>query len=162
MGRISACDLYQSKSNKRGVIMGYYMTQTDTDFFIPASNFDAALAAIKGVMSNQSDMHGGSYAFGEQVERWYSWVNSLAVLESETLADALSAWRWEPYTDEEGVYQISFSGEKSGQDDVLFRAIAPYVKAGSYVAMRGEDGALWRWYFDGATCVEQTGTVTYQ
>jgi len=44
--------------------------------------------------------------------------------------------------------------------DALF-TIAPYVKAGGYIEMRGENGALWRWYFDGATVHELRPTITW-
>lgn len=32
---------------------------------------------------------------------------------------------------------------------------------GSYIEMRGEDGALWRWVFDGKTCKEITAKITW-
>jgi len=143
--------------------MGYCIEMTEGNFHIPAAKFGDALAAVKALILNTDAMHGGSYEGGERVERWYSWVNNAAVLESETLVDALDAWRWEAYCgDSEDISLIYFRGEKLGQDDILFRALAPYVTAGSYVAMRGEDGALWRWYFDGTNCIEQEGRVVYE
>jgi hypothetical protein len=143
--------------------MGYCMWQDDCDFVIKAANFPAALQAIKDLMVNKEEMDGGSWSGGVMVERWYSWVHTDAVMESETLIDALSAWRWDAEERENGdIYFISFTGEKSGQDEILFRAIAPYVKNGSYICMRGEDGALWRWYFDGGVCKEQEGRVIYE
>ena len=33
-------------------------------------------------------------------------------------------------------------------------AIAPYVEAGSYIEMYGEDGDKWRYVFDGKTVKE--------
>ena len=33
--------------------------------------------------------------------------------------------------------------------------VGPYVEAGSYVEMRGEDGARWRYVFDGKQCVRK-------
>jgi hypothetical protein len=143
--------------------MGYCMDMQDCKFHIPAAHFADALAAIKALMHNTEAMTGGSWSGGVMVERWYSWVNTNEVLEAETLSDALAAWRWEAHLSENGdVTYLYFRGEKSGQDDVLFRAIAPYVTSGSYVCMRGEDGALWRWYFDGSRCVEQEGKVFYE
>lgn len=143
--------------------MGYHMWQDDCNFVIKAANFPAALQAIKDLMLNKEDMDGGSWSGEVHTERWYSFVHTDAVMESETLIDALSAWRWDAETREGGdIYFISFTGEKSGQEKLLFRAIAPYVKNGSYICMRGEDGALWRWYFEDGTCKDQEGRVIYE
>ena len=143
--------------------MGYHMWQDDCNFVIKAADFPAALQAIKDLMLNKEDMDGGSWSGEVHTERWYSFVHTDAVMESETLIDALSAWRWDAQTREGGdIYFVSFTGEKSGQDKLLFRAIAPYVKNGSYICMRGEDGALWRWYFEDGTCKDQEGRVIYE
>ena len=139
--------------------MGYCIDQTASSFFIPQEYHGIALKAIKDFMLQSYTADSGM-----QVIRSYSWVDTDEVIQSETLPDALYAWRWEAFDhasdgDIDGIY---FRGEKSGADDELFRVIAPYVKEGSYIAMRGEDGALWRWYFDGQRCIEQTGTVIWE
>ena len=139
--------------------MGYCMWQDDCNFVIKAANFPAALQAIKDLILNKENIDDGSWSR----EVRYSWADTDAVMESETLIDALSAWRWDAHTGWGGdIYFISFTGEKSGQDKFLFQAIAPYVKNGSYICMRGEDGALWRWYFEGGVCKEQEGRVIYE
>ena len=143
--------------------MGYCMNMQDSSFHIPKNNFSDALAAIKGVMNISDKMHGASYEGGKETCRWYSWVNTDAVLAAETLQEAMHVWRWKPYIGDSGdIEGISFYGEKSGQDEVFFGAIAPFVKSGSYICMHGEDGALWRWYFDGTLCLEQNGKVVYE
>lgn len=143
--------------------MGYCMSMYDCEFHIPAANFAGALSAIKSLMKDEDKMDGCEYKSGGVTGRWYAWVNTSAVLEAETLSDALYAWRWEAHFSENGnVSYLHFLGEKSGQDDVLFRALAPYVTSGSFVAMRGEDGAIWRWYFDGNKCIEQNAVITFQ
>ena len=143
--------------------MGYCMEQTDSKFHIPSGKFADALAAVKALMLDTASMNGGSWSGGEQRESWYAFVNTESVLQAKSLTDALYAWRWRAYTSDNGdLSVIYFNGEKSGQDTTLFNAIAPYVTAGSYVAMRGEDGALWRWYFDGTNCIEQEGKVVYE
>lgn len=139
--------------------MGYCMDQTASRFFIPQEYHGIALKAIKDFMLQNYTADGGM-----QVIRSYSWVDTDEVIRSETLQDALYAWRWEAseYSSDGDIDGIYFRGEKSGADDELFRVIAPYVKEGSYIAMRGEDGALWRWYFNGQRCIEQTGTVIWE
>jgi hypothetical protein len=143
--------------------MGYYIQQTDSDIFIPKELFPLALQAIKKIMLDTKKMNGGSWDADGPQERWYSWVDTSEVLKAETLKDALDAWRWEAYLSEGGdIADLTFVGEKSGQDEILLNVIAPYVKEGSYVSMRGEDGELWRWYFDGERCVEKYGRVVYE
>ena len=56
---------------------------------------------------------------------------------------------------------IYFEGEKYGDDDLIFNAIAPYVEDGSYIQMNGEDGAIWRWVFENGKCVEKQATITF-
>lgn len=57
---------------------------------------------------------------------------------------------------------LEFHGEKL-RDSALeaLRAIAPFVAAGSYVEMMGEDNAMWRWVFDGVTVHELRPTITW-
>ena len=142
--------------------MGYYIEQTDSKFFIAHTDVEKALSAIKGIMHSHDQMRGGSWGPDGKTERWYAWVNTDEVLQSQTLVDALESWRWKARTDSVGnVCGIEFVGEKSGQDELLFDAIAPYVESGSYIVMRGEDGEVWRWYFEEGTCSEQAGRISY-
>ena len=142
--------------------MGYCMNMQDSSFHIPEASFSDALAAIKSVMNIADKMRGGSLERVVEARKWYSWVNTDAVLASETLLEAMRVWRWKPCVSDSGdIDGISFLGEKSGQDEVLFEAIAPFVKRDSYICMHGEDGALWRWHFDGVHCLNQNGKVVY-
>lgn len=142
--------------------MGYYVEQIGGKFTILSENFDRALSAIKALMKNENEMSGGSWSGGKQTERWFAWVNTSTVLEATTLADALTEWRWEPEENEEGIYLINFRGEKWGDDDKLFHALAPFVKCGSYISFRGEDGALWQFYFEGGKMKEKEGRVVFE
>lgn len=142
--------------------MGYYISQVDSKFFIPKELFGPALAAIREVMYDSDSMQGGAWNAEGRSERWYSWVSTEEVMKAETLKEALWAWRWEAYIDENGdIADISFQGEKSGQEEVLWRALAPHVKDGSYICMRGEDGEHWRWFFQNRRCNEQYGRIVY-
>jgi hypothetical protein len=56
--------------------------------------------------------------------------------------------RWPIEYDTEGnIVDVEFNGEKYWDDEVIFEAIAPFVKDGSYIQMQGEDGERWRWVF---------------
>jgi hypothetical protein len=144
--------------------MGYCINQVGQRFFIHKKNFSPALSAIKALATRTNEMSGGSWGpvFGRTAS-WYSWVRTEEFLNAQTLDEALQVWRWEPQIDERGnIYLLNFVGEKLGQDDILFQAIAPYVRNNSYIEMMGEDGARWRWVFRNGECVEKEGKVSFR
>ncbi len=59
------------------------------------------------------------------------------------------------------VIGISFVGEKSSDEKLVFDLISPYVEAGSYIEMSGEDGEVWRFLFDGKSCEEKYPKVEW-
>ena len=158
--------------------MGYYITMRDSNFCIKAENKADALRAIKNLVGQETITDGGGSHF--------SWVYTEEFVNADTFADAMESWRWEieeqqrenrkdvseltsedlnwsesPNHDGKDVVGICFIGEKLGDDHVLFQAIAPFVEIGSYIEMSGEEGYIWRWYFDGTDCVEQEGRVVF-
>lgn len=134
------------------------MQQRDSKFRVMAHNRIPAMLAIKDLASRTAE--GGGMKGGE---RFFSWVDTDEFLNAKTLEDAMWAWRWQIESDDLGdIYCIMFEGEKIGNDDILFGAIAPFVEAGSFIEMQGEDGAMWRWSFDGKTMTEQNAKVTWE
>lgn len=97
-------------------------------------------------------------------DKRYSWVDD-NFHKINDLKDILEAWRWSPGFNEAGsgdIEEIEFTGEKAGDDFVLFDAIASFVEKGSFIEMVGEDGEMWRWLFDGKHCSEQKAKITYE
>lgn len=143
--------------------MGYYMSQQSAKFTISKKNFDAALAAIKALASTPERMGGGRYNAGKMEEKWYSWVDMKELADAKTLPEAIKAWRWTGFVEPDGdLTEINFDGENLGDDVILLEAIAPFVKAGSYIEMEGDEGCHWKWCFDGKTMTEKTGQVVYE
>ena len=134
--------------------MGYCMSQREADFAIHAKDFDKALKAIQGLHGSESIADSGG--------RHFSWVG-YEFYKIANLAKMMEEWRWDLELDEDGnAVGIHFQGEKIGDDQVLFDAIAPWVKEGSYIEMHGEDGAIWRWTFDGEKCIEKSAKITFE
>ena len=129
--------------------MGYAMHSEDAEFTIKPSNVAGALASIKALA--------GGETITDSSGRHYSWVETREFVEAETLSQAMRAWRWVLVRNGETgeIEGINFEGEKIGDEAALFGAIAPFVEPDSYIQMQGEDGALWRWLFDGKTCTEK-------
>jgi len=142
------------------------MDQRASKFFIKAENKAGAIAAVRALdgAEEENGANGFSSRGGVVQSRHYAWVRAGFSKEHYTLTGLMDEWRWNIDVDEEtgDVTDISFDGEKAGDDSILFNAIAPFVEPGSFIEMVGEDGALWRWYFDGKTCEEQDGSPAYK
>ena len=134
--------------------MGYCMTQRDSMFTIKAENTKEALNAIKELAGSETIEDSGG--------RHFSWVDNNYV-NAETLEDALRAWRWIVEPDGNGdINYIYFNGEKLGDDEVLFNALAPFIDDDCFIEMSGEDGALWRWCFENGECKERFANISWE
>jgi len=134
--------------------MGYSMWCMESDFKILQENHDKALEAIKALAGKETITGYGTPHF--------SWVTTEHFLKARHIEDALEEWRWSVEFNERGdISSIGFEGEKLGDEDVLFNAIAPFVVEGSYIQMGGEDQYSWRWVFVDNRCVEIPGKTTY-
>lgn len=135
--------------------MGYHMQQIGSVFTLKRTNEKGALAAIKALAGRET--------ITDSSGKHFSWVCDDFATKYDNLHDMMEEWRWElEYDDDGNVDAIQFTGEKIGDDLLLFQAIAPFVEAGSYIEMRGEDGSKWKWTFDGMTCKEMLATDTYE
>lgn len=130
--------------------MGYCMDQHGSKFCIKEQNIAKAMKAIKALHGKGDSSDEGRFA----------WVDE-DFDTKKTLSEILECWRWQIKSPSMDVEGIEFIGEKLGDDLILFEAIAPYVKKGSYIEMAGEDGARWKWVFDGKTCSEKRGRTVY-
>lgn len=133
--------------------MGYWIEQRDSNFLLPEANHEKALKALQELAKKAADGEVNSL----------DWIAPSAIIEAKTIKEALVAIRWEPsiYDETGDVIGLEFTGQKSGSDLQLFNAIAPFVEAGSYIEMQGEDGAVWRWVFDKGRCTEKYGRVVF-
>lgn len=129
--------------------MGYCMDLRRIDIFIDKQRLGLVLEDLQTMTAS------GKYCC--------AWVDKNAVLQASDVRDALCAWRWVPAFNTEGhLTFLQFTGEKLGGEDDFFATLAPYVRAGSEIDMQGEDDAIWRWYFDGATCQKLEAEIIFQ
>jgi hypothetical protein len=119
--------------------MGISIRMMGAEFRIEAAEKAAALASGKHV-------HG-------------HWVREGEGEACGTLEELLELWGYEPRVDQSdgSIVGLDCNNEKLGAELDLFKAIAPCVRAGSFIEMNGDYGA-WRWVFDGATCVVRRPT----
>lgn len=131
--------------------MGYCGRQVDSRFTIKQQNLVHVFRSIKAMAQEARD-HGESF----------HWVQPTDLLAHDTIEEQFDEWGWPIKRNLQGdIVSISFKHEKLGDEEKLFKVIAPFVERGSYIDMTGEEGAQWRWYFDGQTCKELQPKVTY-
>lgn len=142
--------------------MGYCMHTRDNSFIMKSHNLGPALQAIKEMTKQDEQLGGGGIHYQGAFRHHWSWVSTKEVLQATTFEEAMRAWRWEVEFDQDGnVIWIEFYGEKLGDDDHLWNAIAQYVEPDSYIEMQGEDGHIWRWVFEGEGVKDVAATVTF-
>lgn len=123
--------------------MSYYVEPRGGQFFIANENQpEAAEALRKFCAENHHDFHHPE--------------------KNANLADLLHLHCWESFADTDGnIVNIYMDSDTLDDDKELFNSIAPYVRAGSYLAFEGEDGCIWCYYFDGQHCKEYPGVITF-
>lgn len=134
--------------------MGYRMSVMECNFALKKENHADALEAIKSLAGKETihDSSGGHF----------SWVDTKDFLDARHIENALEAWRWEAEFDPDGnINRLCFVGEKLGDCELVFNAIAPYVEENSYIQMLGEDGFQWRWVFSKDGVREVAGETTF-
>lgn len=127
--------------------MGYCIEMTESKFAIKKDNFENALKSLKAVFVPEN-MNCYDYIGGKKYPH-FSWVDTRTVLESTNLVEALEEIRYVPqYNQNSDICNVEFIGQKYGDEEIFFRALAPYVEAGSYLCFKGEDGNKWKWVFN--------------
>ena len=135
--------------------MGYCMHVRDSMFTIKAADKERALELARGLL--------GKETIKDSSGRHFSWVDRRSMETAASIEEMLREWRWVPELNDDGdIIALEFEGEKLGDDLVFWQAIAPAVADGSYLEMVGEDGCIWRWWFDGETCDEQSAKVSFE
>ena len=120
--------------------MGYDVSNRGSKFFISRNFFDQAAEALRN----------------------YRRKCGYDPASDSSLAALLSDYYWIVENDENGnIIDIYLDDDRIGDDDEMFDAIAPFVQAGSYIALEGEDGFIWCFYFDGTHCTSHNAVITF-
>ena len=126
--------------------MGYNVSQVATQLRIPLAGQRAAREAIAAEAKREK----------------FRWVETSDILKRRSLVQVLDECRWASEIDEKGcIDHLTFLAEKLGDEERLFQVIAPWVEAGSFIEMLGEEGDHWRWTFDGEKMTMFQGVGTW-
>lgn len=147
--------------------MGYYVdiqSIKTNGAIIKAKNIQKAYEALCELNSNPAyDLlkDGGVYGGENDVNksdkrpegldyhpaRWFSWMSSDYHKNLKDLKEILNELALNPVFDEKGnLVDISYS-DKTGNEDIFFCALAPYIENDTEIVWRGEEGEMWKWHF---------------
>jgi len=114
-------------------VLDYYLMKiSKQSFFISNEKKPRALVAIKDI---------------KDACPYSIWVSSQGIVLGRVLDEGMVAWRYCPEHDKEkNIIGLRFLGDCLLDDDVLFMALAPYVRTGSYLEITSSEGK-WRWSF---------------
>ena len=126
--------------------MSYYVLGRGSEFHIDSSvKQDAAAALI-------------AYDNAARAENPYR----DSISDCKNLEEILRVWGWDTTDDNDGnIDGICLVEEQLGDEEEWFEIIAPFVKEGSYIALEGEDGYIWCYYFDGSHYTTHKGEITF-
>lgn len=130
--------------------MGYYISVQEVKFYIPKENIQGAYEAIKALHGKET--RGDHFAWVSH--EFYKLPDFKSIIED---------WGWSVEFDSEGnINNLSFDREKIGDEQILFDAIAPFVKEGSFIHIVGEEAEQWKWVFKNNKCVEIQPKVVWE
>jgi hypothetical protein len=138
--------------------MGYMILVGKTNIRIKNENKQAALRAAHALQGQETCKTTPEQdklfeeIYGQPGGDHFMWVDPHVFRNATTLEEVLTEWRWTPVVDPDtgDITFLEFTGQKRGDDELLFRALAPYIEAGSYIHFTGEyTRENWQFVFDG-------------
>lgn len=145
--------------------MGYFVQTTDNDITIKKENFAKCYEAMCALNSRDDLKSGGSYG-GDGVDarsprpegldyhpaKWFAWMPADYPHQYKTFQEIIEkGLGFDADYNQDGDLCAIYYDNKTGAEDLFFQTIAKYVEKDSFIDWRGEDGAEWRWAFDGVT-----------
>jgi hypothetical protein len=120
--------------------MGYYIEMDITNLLIKQANIKPCLAAINAL-----------FPVSENSRYHYAWVNNPPTGSFNTLTEALDEWRYKTEENNDDIAVTNFTGEKLGDDEILYKAIAPFIESSAKIVITGEDDCKWEYIFTNGT-----------
>lgn len=91
----------------------------------------------------------------------YCWVDS-GYQELTSVEEMFEAWRYSVSKTETHYVIDSFTGEKLGDDKILWKTMESVVTTDSFIEFHGEDGFSWKYIFKDNKLKEVSGKVIYE
>jgi len=128
--------------------MGYYYEIIYSDFNLPKKKFKCAFHRIKNKLLENKH-----------------YKNSVTQDDPQTLEELLENWGWAGVIGTDGemydLYHLDGDKKYREYDTEIIQGLSKYVTTDSQIQCRGEDGAIWRWYFKDQNVIEQQGKIVF-
>jgi len=122
--------------------MGYLIEMVDENFRMSNMTENTSKKVVKALFN-----------FLDSDPRLFHWVKRDKVRDL-TLEELFGVFGWRIERTGNLLHSLEFLGDKMASYKTFFEVLAPFVSYGSYIEMRGEDGKMWRWIFNGTECEE--------
>lgn len=146
----------------------------DVDLTIPAENTQEAFQALCN-LNAKDDLKSGCIFSSQKLIKP---ENSTSLAEDtsvrfinmpwnydelyETVEEILEVLNFSVEKDLEGdVHILSFESDHGGDEEVFLKALAPYVKPGSFIEWQADNGEMWRNDFVQKKMITSTGEVSW-
>jgi tetratricopeptide (TPR) repeat protein len=149
IGQFRSISDFWKVSGDRRINMGYLIMQPQSHFRIRSENKQKVFEATKGI--------GGKVILSHRKES-EDLATGAVSSDPPLYLIQLNGSEWQLFEDNIGkgdIVEISCLGEMLGDNSLLFDVMAPFVEAGSYLAIIDESDYCKRWYFDGSSVIEQ-------
>lgn len=142
--------------------MGYYVDTQETVFNIAADKITEAFEALKKLNHDDEKKTSGLFGIGmKNSEPSFRWMDENYDTQAKDLKDIFDMLGFDGDYEEDGSYVLYGYSDKTGDEEIFLREVAPYVTAGSYIIWQGEDGSLWKMVFDGESMAILEGKVIF-
>lgn len=146
----------------------------DVDFTIPAENTQEAFQALCN-LNTKDDLKSGCIFSSKKLIKP---ENSTSLAEDPSVRFINMPWNYDEVCEEveeilellnfsvekdlEGnVHILSFESDHGGDEEVFLKALAPYVKPGSFIEWQAEGGEMWRNDFVQGKMTTSSGEVVW-
>ena len=152
--------------------MGYHVNLISSDVFIPAEFTQAAFDAVCALNAKNDLKYGGRFGGYHPFEkpadtnsngdpdRWFSWLPWNYDEICEDIVDVLDLLGFSVDVDLDGCVYVYGYDSKSGQEDLFFKTLAPYIR-GSQMTWMGEDSEFYVWVFEDGKFYERPAHLTW-
>lgn len=148
--------------------MGYYVTLTETNAYIPTEKLDEAYTVLCKLNDRNELKRGGAFPREEKDGPhdgvWFSWMDWNYPETCKDTGEIIAALGFEYEITDKGL-EFRWYDNKTGSEDVFIAAIA-FLLAGTdgeapYFVWRGEEGAVWREILKGDKWVTESGRLVF-
>lgn len=128
--------------------MGYCVRQVDSKFKVKIEDFPAVMDSLREHL-NKAKMSG---------------YDKTEIINMTSIHEMLEEIGWSvKYDMSMNIVHLEFENEKFWEaDEAVVAAFAPFAEAGSFIEMLGEDGAKWRYVFDGKDVKEVQARLVWE